>query len=389
MKEGVSMGSGSAPPVPPAITPGLVSIVPAEVDLSSTEDVVIVGLGTSFQQGVTTIDFGADITVNSVTVIRTTVVAANITVDATAVTGPRDVTVTTGAEVVTLSGQFSVEAAELSLSPTGKPMKPLVPQTYNVLIGLEAKGGDALNDVFHILWEIDGQLLLTPNPLSLTTSTPYSASFVPANQFNVTVEDWTFLLPNGGGRAVLISPMEYTTPMGEPDIDMGLPIPTLSIPFAQPIPLEWVVVKGQQAQMGMFGSMLGTILATNAVTLAPVQAMTGNTSDGTSGAPDIAGLTQTAQQLAAEGPALAATGAGVDVVTALLGQALGMVSIPASQAGSIAAMTSTFMSVQAPWTVGSAVPVNQTLTFSQGNLGIMLKAYVILEALDPGNDPEA
>src|SRR5437762_10303273 len=62
----------------------------------------LTGQFTHFVQGTTTASFGAGITVVSLTVNSATTATAMLNIDATAATGNRTVTLTTGPEVVTL-----------------------------------------------------------------------------------------------------------------------------------------------------------------------------------------------------------------------------------------------------------------------------------------------
>ena len=71
-------------------------------------EVLIAGQFTHFVQGASQANFGAGVTVASLTVNSPTSVTAIITVDYSATAGPRTVTLTTGAEVVTLSNGFTV-----------------------------------------------------------------------------------------------------------------------------------------------------------------------------------------------------------------------------------------------------------------------------------------
>ena len=76
----------------------------------SNLNVAVSGQYTHFVQGTTTASFGAGITLNSVTVADSTHVTVNLSVDAMATLGNRNVTLTTGSEVVTLSNGFAVGA---------------------------------------------------------------------------------------------------------------------------------------------------------------------------------------------------------------------------------------------------------------------------------------
>jgi Concanavalin A-like lectin/glucanases superfamily len=92
--------------------------IPALTQLSQTSahqgdsniSLVVTGAFTHFTQGVTTANFGSGITVNNVTVTNSTSASVNISVLSGAALGSRDVTMTSGGEVVTLSGGFSVLA---------------------------------------------------------------------------------------------------------------------------------------------------------------------------------------------------------------------------------------------------------------------------------------
>lgn len=80
-------------------------------------NVQIVGLHTNFADGVSVASFsGTGITVNRTTVVDATHVTANICVDLSAPLGSRDVTVTTGDEVVTGTAMFEVTVSTISVS---------------------------------------------------------------------------------------------------------------------------------------------------------------------------------------------------------------------------------------------------------------------------------
>ena len=71
-------------------------------------NVAITGQFTHFATGTSAVSFGAGITVGTVTVTDTTHLTAQISIDAAAALGGRTVTVTTGAEVVSLANSFTV-----------------------------------------------------------------------------------------------------------------------------------------------------------------------------------------------------------------------------------------------------------------------------------------
>src|SRR5262249_60523699 len=79
-------------------------------------------------QGTTTVSFGAGITVATLTVNSATTATAVLNINAAAATGSRNVTVTTGAEIVTLNNGFTVTAGIPEL-PTCNPNQGLQGQT--------------------------------------------------------------------------------------------------------------------------------------------------------------------------------------------------------------------------------------------------------------------
>lgn len=94
---------GTTPTEPP---PTLDSVVPASAGWRDTVTVTLAGA--DFQAGAT-VDFGALITINSVTVVSDTEIRCTLTVVRKAVVGPRDVTVTSpDGQSATLVGGFTV-----------------------------------------------------------------------------------------------------------------------------------------------------------------------------------------------------------------------------------------------------------------------------------------
>ncbi len=94
---------------PGAGAPSISGIVPGRAYLARKVDVTISGSGTNWAEN-TTVDFGAGVTVDKVTVASPTAIVASITVADSAAAGPRDVTVTAGDVVSTYKGAFSVES---------------------------------------------------------------------------------------------------------------------------------------------------------------------------------------------------------------------------------------------------------------------------------------
>ena len=105
---------GSLPIPPPTIT----SISPNQGNQGETLDVTITG--TSFT-GATSVGFGSGITVNSFTVDSPTQITANISIDAAATLGARDVSVNTPGGSHTLPGGFSVTQTDADGDGDGVP----------------------------------------------------------------------------------------------------------------------------------------------------------------------------------------------------------------------------------------------------------------------------
>ena len=80
----------------------------------TNKNITVSGTGTHFVNGTTTANFGANITVNSVTVTSATAATVNITISTGAATGARNFSMTTGTETVTNTGGFTVNAPSLS-----------------------------------------------------------------------------------------------------------------------------------------------------------------------------------------------------------------------------------------------------------------------------------
>jgi hypothetical protein len=108
-------------------SPTLTNIAPNTADRLATINVVLTGSG--FATGVSTVDFGADITVNSTTVDSPTQITANITTTAAAALGARNVTVTN-----TPAGGTST-AQTLTINNPAPTITTVVPSTVTVGLG--------------------------------------------------------------------------------------------------------------------------------------------------------------------------------------------------------------------------------------------------------------
>ena len=91
--------------------PRITLVNPNTGQVGQTLILAITGQFTSFVQGTTAVSLGAGITVNSVTVTSLTSLTAGVSIASNAAAGARTVTVTTGAEVVSLANGFNVATA--------------------------------------------------------------------------------------------------------------------------------------------------------------------------------------------------------------------------------------------------------------------------------------
>ncbi|MEO0115439.1 MAG: BNR-4 repeat-containing protein [candidate division WOR-3 bacterium] len=126
--------------------PTLTGVDPNSGNRLQTLDVVLTG--TNFISGVSSVDFGPDITINSTTVNSPTQITANITISASAATGPRDVSVTNsgpGGGTATLPNGFTVGTGgggggerwePMASIPTEKSGKS--PKSGSCMVGSEA-----------------------------------------------------------------------------------------------------------------------------------------------------------------------------------------------------------------------------------------------------------
>jgi hypothetical protein len=93
------------PPGP--VNPVLQAAFPDSIAVGRRTSVLLLGVGTRFDM-TTTVSAGADVTVHAVTALNPTAVRVELTAAAAAMTGPRNVVVTTGTEVLTLTAGLSV-----------------------------------------------------------------------------------------------------------------------------------------------------------------------------------------------------------------------------------------------------------------------------------------
>ncbi len=98
--------------------PSVSGVVPGAVFVGRTKDVLISGFGTNWSDAAT-VDFGAGVTVDNVTVASPTAILATITVGSSAELGARDVMVKEGDSEVAYKGAFKLESpVEFTLEGT-------------------------------------------------------------------------------------------------------------------------------------------------------------------------------------------------------------------------------------------------------------------------------
>ena len=88
----------------------IASVLPNQGAQGQQVTVAVVGSNSNFQQGVTSANFGPNIGINAVTVTDLTHATVNISIGANASLGAQAVTLSTGGEVASLAGGFSIVA---------------------------------------------------------------------------------------------------------------------------------------------------------------------------------------------------------------------------------------------------------------------------------------
>lgn len=101
-----------------AATPQITNVSPSSAPAGTNSvAVILTGVYTQWAQGSTTVSFGAGITVDNVVVNNPTSITATISLSAGATVGPRSVTVTTGAQVLTSNFNVTPQVVLLSMTP--------------------------------------------------------------------------------------------------------------------------------------------------------------------------------------------------------------------------------------------------------------------------------
>ncbi|HEY6446118.1 MAG TPA: Ig-like domain-containing protein [Acidobacteriaceae bacterium] len=176
----------------------IVSFTPGFGAQGQTESVDIVATSTNFVQGTTFANFGAGITVNSLTITGPTTATANITISNTTTVGNRIITMMTGGEFATSAPSggspvyFQVgpnNAALVSVSTTTPAVTPVsVPQSFAGPIYLTATGTHFLQSATTASISggvIVGDVLVT-SPTTATAQVVVPSNAAPGT-YNVTV----------------------------------------------------------------------------------------------------------------------------------------------------------------------------------------------------------
>jgi hypothetical protein len=155
------------------------------------------GLYTNFINGTSTATFGAGITVNWLRVTSATSATADITISQTATIGSRTVTVTTGTEVATLIGGFSVLAGVPALLPLNPSMGTAGSSGNTIITGAFTTFQQAFSNV-------NMGSGITVNFINVTSTTQLTVNFtIAANasvgprDVSVTTNGQTLVLSNG------------------------------------------------------------------------------------------------------------------------------------------------------------------------------------------------
>ena len=152
----------------PALT-----VNPASGQQGASLNVTLTGENTTFAQGTSTAGFGQGIAVNSLTVTSPTSATANITINPTAFTGGRTVSMTTGGEVVTSA--FTVTAGPAVL--TGLTPNSAQQGQSNVVIAVTGQNTHFVQGVTTAFFGND----VTVNLLTVTSPTSATANITLGN----------------------------------------------------------------------------------------------------------------------------------------------------------------------------------------------------------------
>jgi hypothetical protein len=186
-------GGGTSGTQPFTVTnpvPVAVSMVPSQGSRLQTLDVSFTGA--NFIAGVTGVDLGVGITVNSVTVVSSTSLSANITIGSAAATGVRNAYISNAAP----GGGPSASLGFSVINP---------PAVLSALSASSGKRGDVLDVTFTGTGFISGVTTLdagtgiTVNSVTVQSSTSLKATVSISQSATPGVRSWTLTNPSPGG----------------------------------------------------------------------------------------------------------------------------------------------------------------------------------------------
>ena len=209
---GAPGAAGSSAPANPSLS----GITPPRTFLARSAEITISGYGTSWSSA-TTVDFGAGVTVNKLTVASPTAIIANITTTKAAAVGARDVTVKDGATTETYKGAFQV------ISP--------IAATF---LGSIAQGA---------LAEITFQVIDTSTPLDTTSTTDPLTGAVTYTNLAVTlpagVTNQAITAASDFGATMIVSvDVDAKAATGDLDLVSGPAGATTNLDFPMPAALK-------------------------------------------------------------------------------------------------------------------------------------------------------
>jgi hypothetical protein len=137
-------GTGSVNIIAAPASATLVSVSPPNAVQGNTNvSLVITAAATNFVAGTTTVTSSdSKITVNSVTVTSKTTLTANVTIGAASTVGYKNITVTTGSEVVTLADAIFVKSAAAVVIPTITAVSPASASQGSAAVTLTITGAN-------------------------------------------------------------------------------------------------------------------------------------------------------------------------------------------------------------------------------------------------------
>jgi hypothetical protein len=212
--QGFSVTSGNAV---------IATVNPPTGHQGATLNVALTGQFTAWVNTTSVANFGAGITVNSLTVSDATDAVANITISPTATIGNRNVTVTTGSQVASITGGFSVLAGQASLS-SAMPGNGAAGTTENVVITGAFSSFSQATSVVSFGSGITVNFITVANSTQLTANITIAANAAVGNRdVNVTTGSENLTLTNG----FMVTPGTPSITVINPNI--GTPNATVSV----------------------------------------------------------------------------------------------------------------------------------------------------------------